>query len=273
MASIRQRNGRRQARIIRKGHPDVTKTFRTKQDAERWSRATEVAIDKGALVATAASERITLGDLVGRYLHEVTPTLKGAQDDAIRLRALMRHPICRLAIARVTPSRIAKFRDERLGMVHPGTVIRELAYLSAIFNHARREWEVGVENPVSKVRKPSAPAGRERILSLDEEAKLIDALKPSGRRSPWVRPLVQVALETAMRRGELLSLRWKDVSLESRTATLFDTKNGEGRVVPLSSRGIDVLAQLPRSITGYVFPITACAASAAFERGHPSKDQ
>lgn len=266
MASIRQRDGRWQARVIRKGHPDVTKTFQTKQEAERWSRSVEADMDRGRYVSTTHAERTTLGQIIERYLIDVTPTLKGAQEDTIRLRALLRHPMCTLAMTTVTPNRIAQFRDERLKQVSAGTVIRELAYLSAIINHARREWGVNVENPVSWVRKPSAPAGRDRILSDAEEVRLLEALRPTGRRSPWMYPLVVLALETAMRRGELLGLHWDDVSLTNRTATLHNTKNGEARCVPLSSRAVEVLRALPRSITRQVIPMKAFTACAAFER-------
>ena len=266
MASIRQRNGRWQARIIRKGHTDEARTFATRQDAQKWARAVESSMDRGGYVSSTSAERITLAEIIARYLEDVTPTLKGAKDDAIRLRALMRHHMCRLAMTAVTPSRIAQFRDDRLQQVSAGTVIRELACLSAIINHARREWGVEIENPVSRVRKPPAPAGRDRVLSEAEEARLLAALHPTGRRSPWLLPLVLLALQTAMRRGELLALRWEDVNLSTRTARLHDTKNGEGRVVPLSSRAMEVLQALPRSITGQVIPMTACAACAAFDR-------
>lgn len=266
MASISLRGDRWQVRVRRKGHATETRSFATKQDAERWARSLEVAMDRGSHIHPSNADNFSLGGLVERYLQDVTPKLKGAKEDSYRLRALMRHPICKLGIGAVTPYRIAQFRDERLKQVSAGTVIRELAYLSAIINHARREWCVNVENPVRRVRKPSAPTGRDRVLSEAEQARLLEALQPTGRRSPWMRPLVMLALETAMRRGELLALRWEDVSLSSRTALLHDTKNGEGRVVPLSSRAIEVLQALPRSMTGQVIPMTAFAACAAFER-------
>jgi integrase len=212
------------------------------------------------------AQRTTLGDLIERYLVEVTPTLKGVKEDTIRLRALMRHSMCSYALVALTPTSIAKYRDERLQKVSSGTVIRELAYISAVINHARREWSINIENPVSRVRKPSAPVGRDRVLTSDEEARLFQALQPTGRRSPWLLPLVVLALETSMRRGELLGLLWQDMNLEKRTATLHDTKNGEGRVVPLSSRAVEVLQALPRSICGHVIPLTSFAASAAFDR-------
>lgn len=266
MASFSYRGNRWQVRVRRKGHPTETRSFATRQDAEKWARALEADMDRGAYLPLGEAQRITLGDLIERYLIEVTPTLKGAKEDTFRLRAMMRHPMCKLVLTAITPTCIAKYRDERLLKVGPGTVIRELAYISAVINHARREWSINVENPVSRVRKPSPPPGRDRVLTRAEETRLFEALRPTGRRSPWLYPLVVLALETAMRRGELLALRWEDVNLATRTAILHDTKNGEARVVPLSSRALEVLQALPGSITGQVIPMTSFAACAAFER-------
>ena len=272
MASFSYRGNRWQVRVRRKGHPTETRSFSARQDAEKWARALEADMDRGVYAPVGEAQRITLGDLIKRYLIEVTPTLKGAKEDTIRLRAMMRHPMCNLALTAVTPTKIAKFRDERLQKVSSGTVIRELAYVSAIINHARREWSINIENPVSRVRKPSSPAGRDRVLTSVEEVRLFEALRPTGRRSPWLLPLVVLALETAMRRSELLGLRWQDVNLGKRTASLHDTKNGEGRVVPLSSKAVEILQALPRSICGRVIPLTSFAASAAFDRATERAD-
>ncbi|MCV2362489.1 site-specific integrase [Paucibacter sp. DJ1R-11] len=266
MASIRQRQGRWQARITREGHPDQVKTFGSKSEAERWARAVEAEMDKGHFVSLAEVQRTTLADIIKRYVREVTPTMKSAPEDTLRLNALARKRIASWSLANLTSSRIAAFRDERLKEVSAGTVIRELAYLSSIFNHARREWGIGLPNPVQLVRKPATPPGRNRVLTAEERQKLLAALEPIGRRSSWTKPLVVLALETAMRRGELLALRWEHINLEQRTAFLPDTKNGTARTVPLSSNAIATLRALPRSITGQVFPLKYFSADAAFKR-------
>jgi len=69
-----------------------------------------------------------------------------------------------------------------------------------------------------------------------------------------------------MRRSELLALRWEDINLDRRTATLHMTKNGESRVVPLSTTAIQTLTSMPRSICGAIFPITSCALAANFDK-------
>ena len=266
MASFRQRNGKWQARVIRDGYPDQTKTFESKTDAEKWARALESEIDKGQFVNTSEAYQTTLRDTIARYLLEVTPTMKGAAPDTIRLKAIMRKPIAKWSLANLSATRMAAYRDERLKEVSSGTVIRELAYLSSIINHARREWGINVPNPVQMVRKPQSPQARSRVLTEVEIAKLLQALEPLGRRSHWTKPAVQLALETAMRRGELLSLRWENIDLQCRTAFLPDTKNGDSRTVPLSTAAVQVLQGIPKHISGVVIPVKFFSLDAAFKR-------
>ena len=266
MASLRQHGKGWQARIRRQGYPDITKSFQIRQDAERWARALEAELDKGQFVSIDEAQRSTLGDLIGRYLVEVTPTMKGAIEHTIRLKAIMRRPIAKWSMANLSAARIAAYRDERLKQVSAGTVIRELAYLSSIINHARREWGINVSNPVQLVRKPQSPQARSRVLTNEEIEKLLQALEPHGRRSHWTKPAVQLALATAMRRGELLSLRWENIDLHGRTAFLPDTKNGDSRTVPLSIAAVQVLEGLPKHISGFVIPVKFFSLDAAYKR-------
>lgn len=265
MASVRQRGERWQARITRHGFPSEVRSFRTRQEAEAWARSIEVEVDKGIYQSRTTAERTTLADILQRYAEEVTPCKKGGKDEAIRLNAMRKARIAKYALANLTPAVVAHFRDERLRVVSPGTVIRDLAVLSSILNHARREWGFPIENAVQSIRKPRQPQGRERLVSDDEEHALLDAVAPIGRRSPWVQPVIILALETAMRRGELLGLRWEHVNLDRRTALLPDTKNGSRRVVPLSPRAVETLRRMPRSIDGRVFPISAAALHLRFK--------
>jgi integrase len=266
MASFRQRSNKWQARVSRDGYPDQVKTFEARVDAERWARSVEAEMDKGAFVDTQEAQRTTLRELILRYAQEVTPTTKSLTEDTYRLKALARRPIADWSLTNLSAARIAAYRDLRLKEVSNGTVIRELAYLSSIINHARREWGINIQNPTQHVRKPATPAGRTRKLSKDETNKLFNALEPTGRQNIWVLPVVRLALETAMRRSEILGLRWENIDLIRQTAFLPDTKNGTSRTVPLSAAAIEVLRSLPRNISGIVFPIHYFTLSAAFKR-------
>ncbi|WP_449412408.1 site-specific integrase [Pandoraea soli] len=266
MASISRRGDRWQVRVRRRGFPLEVKTFTTRLEAERWARSIETEIDRGSYVSRSEAESTTLGDILERYTVDVCPLLRGGPEDTIRLRAMCRRKLAKLSMTALTPMAIAVYRDERLKHVAPGTVIRELAYLSAIINHARREWGINVTNPVASVRKPPTPQGRDRVLLADEEERLLVALTPTGRRNPWLRPMAILSLETAMRRGELLQLRWSNINLDSQTALLPMTKNGTARTVPLSRKAVDLLRDLPRCADGRVFPIEAAAHHAAFKK-------
>jgi integrase len=178
---------------------------------------------------------------------------------------MMRHWIGSLTMIQLTPAKIAQYRDERLKKVSAGAVIRELAYISSIINHSRREWGINMTNPVPFVKKPPSPQGRNRTLTNDELERLFKACIPRVKNGNiWVLPIVKFALASAMRRGEILGLYWHQVNLEKRTAHIPLTKNGESRTVPLSSEAISILKELPRNIDGVVFPIKHTNLSAHF---------
>ena len=266
MATFRNRSGKWQARVQTKGHAALSKTFINKVDAERWAKQIEVEIQKGSYTNLVLAERTIFAEIIERYIAEVLPTMRGGKADYIRLKALARRPIAKLNMVALTPQKIAQHRDERLKEIAPATVIRELSYFSSIISYARKEWGLNINNPVALVARPKNPQGRSRILDATETNALFEALKPTGRRSIWMLPLVKLALETAMRRSELLGLRWEYIDLGRRTIFLKLTKNGTSRTVPLSTHAIQILTQMPRNLDGRVFPVTHEVVSQAFNR-------
>jgi len=266
VATLRKRsNGHWQARV-RKAKQTLTKTFIHKADAEKWAKQVEVELDKGSYNNLVLAERTTFAEIIERYIVEVLPTMRGGKADFIRLKALARRPIAKLNMVALTPQKIAQHRDERLKEIAPATVIRELSYFSSIITYARKEWGINIINPVALVARPKNSQGRSRILDAPETNALFEKLKPIGRRSIWMLPLVKLALETAMRRSELLGLRWEHIDLRRRTIFLQLTKNGTSRTVPLSTHAIQILTEIPRSIDGRVFPVTHEVVSQAFNR-------
>ena len=263
MATISNRNNKWHVRVRRSGQPTVAKTFLIRTDAEKWARSIEIEIDRGTYINTSFAQKTLFKDLIQQYLKEVTPTHRGAPEDTYRLKKMMRNPISELNLTELTPNRIANYRDERLKEVKSNTVIRELAYISSMINHARREWGLGIINPVAQIRKPSQPQGRERVLNDVEINRLLQELE---KINPYLKSLCRFALETAMRRGELMSLLWKNINFEKRVAFLPITKNGRSRSVPLSTKAVEILNLLPRDIEGRVFPLNKQTVSILFLR-------
>lgn len=263
MATLRNRKNKWQARVRRSGQPDVTKTFFIRTDAEKWARSIEIQIDRGSYINASYAQKTLFKDLIQQYLKEVTPTLRSGTEDTYRLKKMMRNPISQLNLIELTPNKIASYRDERLKEVKPNTVIRELASISSMINHARREWGLNIINPVSQIRKPPQSQGRERVLSDAEMDRILCELE---KINPFLKPLTEFALETAMRRGELMSLLWVNVDFQKCIAFLPITKNGKSRSVPLSPQAIKILRTLPRDIEGRVFPLNKGTVSTLFLR-------
>ena len=129
---------------------------------------------------------------------------------------------------------------------------------------ARLEWGVPMpSNPVDAVRIPNGIKRRERRLRDGE----YDALKEAAQscRNTLIWPLVDFAIETGMRRSEILSLRWENLSDQERIASLPDTKNGSKRDVPLTQKAAEVIARLPAHRDN-VFPTSDYAVRHAWDR-------
>lgn len=259
MATIRQRGDRYQVRIQRKGFPDVSKSFTTKEDAQKWARGIERQMDLGEFSPVGLD---TLADLIARYLKEVTPHKKGATQERYRLAGIKADRIGKLAVKDLSPVEVAAYRDRRLKDRKPVTVLHDLCTLSAVLEHARLEWSVPITNPVRAIRKPSAGKGRDRRLQDGEYERLLAELRKA--RTPWIAPLFVFSIETACRRGEALALKWSDVDLAKRIAVFRDTKVGESRVIPLSKAAVATLEALPRDMKGRVFPISDTGVDGSF---------
>lgn len=131
-----------------------------------------------------------------------------------------------------------------------------LAIVSHLFTIARKEWGLsGLLNPVLDVAKPSTVGTeRDRRLVGDEETRL---LKAAEACTWWLRPSIVLAIETAMRRGELASLRWEWIDVEEATLRLPQTKNGTARRIPLSPAALAQLKTMARNIDGRVLGTNA----------------
>ena len=234
--------------VIRKtGWPTNAKTFRTKRDAEDWSRRTEDEMVRGVYIQRSGSERLTLENALQRYLREVSPTKKPTTQkaEATKAQQLIQH-LGKYSLAALSSEVIANYRDTRLGSLtnrgqptSNNTVRLELALLSHLFTVAIQEWGLGLTfNPVLNIRKPSPGEGRNRRLMADEEKRLMAAVgKHSNPMLGWI---VQIALATGMRASEIAGLRRSQVDVQKRIVRLSDTKNDSARTVPLTKLATEI---------------------------------
>lgn len=249
MATISKSSfGSFRVQIRRSGQPALSKSFKTKQEAQEWASRTEYEINTGIYINRTEAERITFAELVDRYISEVSVLKKGYKQEVPKLRVINR-TLGQYRVLQMQSKHIALYRDSRINSGKAGaTVLRELSLISQIFDIAIKEWAIPIHgNPSKFIKKPKPSKGRERRLSIEEERRLLTACKAT--RAPLLHSLVVVALETGMRLGELLSLTWNNVNIDKKTAFLPDTKNGERRTVPLSSKAIMILISMPRNIS------------------------
>lgn len=266
MATIRKLRGRWQGQVRRKGMQPRAKSFDSKSEAEKWARNLEAELDRcGSMPDTRLAEQMTVHDLLTRYRREITAAKRSPKPEAIRIGGILKRAICYRTLAILSASDIALYRDERLKLVAGSTVLKELNILGHAIDIARKEWGVHLpQNPCRMIRRPAPARARDRRLQDGEEQKLLDAAD-SGR-NPYMRALIIVAIETAMRQGELLSLSWENVNFERRVVHLDMTKNGESRDVPLSKRALEELRRLyDARLHNKVFPTTKGAVCQAWE--------
>lgn len=298
MASFRKRGELQwQARVRRRGYPDQVKTFNTRADAEEWARAIEHQIDRGAFVSRTEAEATTLYEALSRYEREITAHKKGEVAERSVLRIWKASELAIRTMPAIRSSDIAKLRDQWLKSVKPATVLRRFQVLSHVFNIARKEWGMeSLSNPLELVRKPQPNNSRTRRLltttcsgmavggELPVSAEK-DTEQSPGRSSPddeleriiaatesdVLPSIIQLAVETAMRRSEIVSLRWEHINVRDRVAHLPKTKNGDSRDVPLSTKAVAIFESLARTnniLKGdtRVFRIRSDAVTRAFER-------
>jgi len=272
MATIRKRENNNfisyEVQVRKKGYGVLTKTFRNRQDAEKWGRITESEMDRGVFVSRSEAENTTLSDTLDRYLKDVTPTKKGKKRESSRIQRWKLNPLAKRMMASIRGKDIADFRDsERKRGLAENTIRLDIALLSVVFETARKEWGMeSLSNPCKAIKLPSSSKQRDRRLESHEEEFLIKGIKRCCRNH-FVTPIVKFALETAMRQSEILTLEWKNVNLTKKTVLLEDTKNGEKRFVPLSPKAHDILEILPRDIKGgRVFKMTQDGLIRAFNR-------
>lgn len=261
MASIQKRTRKDgtttyRVQIRMKGNPPERATFKRLTDAKKWAADTESAIRDGRYFKTREAQRHTLADMLDRYSRDVLPARKDSYERARHLKR-WNTDLGYLPLADVTPAKIAETRDKMLteqtpntGVLRtPATVNRYMAALSHVFTLAVNEWGWLEDSPMRKVKKLKEPRGRIRFLSEDET---IDGVLVEGERTrllrackaspnPYLYPAVVLALSTGMRQGEIMGLSWPVVDLKQGRITLYETKNGEIRVVPVAGHALELL--------------------------------
>ena len=229
----------------------------------------EVKADRRELPADPkALDGVTLRDLIEKYRDEVTPRKRRAAIETMVLNAFLRDDLCSLSLSALTSEHFVKHVDKRLSKVKPTTLKRDLGTIHHLFETAKNEWGLPIrENPLTPVLKRLAgDRRRERRLSRTEEEALLTSARKSRNR--YVAPIIIAALETSMRRGEILAMTLKHLDMARKEVFIPESKNGHSRTVPLTDRAM-VAIEKAMQVSDYgshVFPVSANAFRLAWER-------
>lgn len=279
MGSIRRKElaGRKpswEARISIKGHPALSKSFPSKREATEWVQREELKIRRGGKVSRVG-EKTTIDEALTEYLDAHSKTDKdgnkvstltntkryAVESVSYHLGLFTVDSLDRKKISAflkklqetVIPAPANKTKSHPLydgdkqRTYSPGSA-RKLFYAlkTAIEWHAREHhYELGDKFTAVEV-PPAWSAPRDRRLDGDEEQRLIAACDGMYKDPEGWRLMIGMALETAMRAGELLGMRWDEVKLKERFVVIPKEreKTRKGRQVPLSKKALSILATL-----------------------------
>ncbi|HYD81873.1 MAG TPA: site-specific integrase [Paucimonas sp.] len=236
-----------------------------------WAAIVESEMARGVFFSRTEAESTTLGDALERYWREIRSKMRNAERDKYQHQRWLAHPLSKRFLASIHGSNLAQYRDERRAAGKAENTIRiELAYLSQLFEVCRKEWGMdGLANPVRNIRMPSGSRERDRRLKPGEYELLTAELAKSD--NPWLLPAFNLAIETSLRQGMLFKLRWEWVNLHARVIDVPPGFRGTGNkavpaAIPLSTKAVQVLAALPRSLNGAILGCSQNALMCAWKR-------
>ena len=244
MAHIRRHRNKWQSIVRISGHPIIAKSFTSKTDARHWAASVELKVKRDDVGLSKISFP-SFKDIALRYIGEVSSTKKSFIKERYIINALMNESWAEYPIHKINPCVIGKYRDKHIKRISGSSVNRSLDAISTIFTTCKKEWGYPVSNPVTSIRRPKKAEPRNRRFTDHELDKLIKG----NRASPKLRSIIQIALETAMRQGEILRIKPEHINGNTLFIPIAKTKP---RTIPLTLKAVSLLnnAELPFNITG-----------------------
>jgi integrase len=271
MASILKRKRNKKTTYLvfirRKGIKPILKSFINKSDAQKWARGIERELDQGRYIDYGEASKITLGEVMQRYIREDKhKKIKSWRMHEFRIGILLKDTIADTNLLRLSSKHLSEFKDRKRKEVGPSTWNKYLSLISVVIDTAMKDWGIYLpNNPVRNADREKEPRPRDRTLVDDEYQRLLqacDQMKQTRFRKGdtaihlYLKSMIIFSVETAIRQGELLAMRYDQFNFDKRTLYIPETKNGEPRTIPLSTKAIKIIQSVPRRIDGKVFPLS-----------------
>lgn len=281
MASILEINGRWRA-LIRKSGIVRCKTFDTKGAAKTWATRMEADIDGYRVRGKFSAGKVTIGELINKYTADIYPIKPYGRSKQRELAKLERE-IGELPAGIHTSNDLTRYYTRRIQEgAGPVTIAASLFYLGRVLRIAREVWHLDVPlEPVQEAKSAMALLGkagrsnsRDRPVKAEEIAALTSYFRAKEQRVLPMADIIEFAVGTAMRLGEICRIRWDDYEPQSRIITIRDRKHPKDRIgnnqrVPLVTvTGFDpavIIARQPKR-SERIFPVLERSVSRIFAR-------
>jgi integrase len=264
-----QKRGKRWRAIVRKGGKSLSRSFDSKADAKTWAGEQEAEIARGTFADRRELKDRTLGTDLPKYPEEV-----GAQGTKRRTLERMGRELADTRLLGLTPRAVIEYARRRKALGRdPATVEQDVIYLRTFWHYAQTVWELPLpENPVTIARHQmqhegltAAPKERNRRLSNAEHYTLLGYF-----RGHWMADVIDFAILTAMRAGEIVRITWADLDEDKRLVTIRDRKHprykaGNDQDIPLLGEAWDIVQRQPKT-DARIFPYARQTISNTFAR-------
>ncbi|HEX7318877.1 MAG TPA: site-specific integrase [bacterium] len=243
-----RRNGAWYIDYVSNGKRVRMKVGSSKYLADLALKDIEVKKVKGKFLGIADVQNVIFDKLCDDYLQfsRANKAYRSYRRDLSSLKQMLR-TFGGKPVAAITAYEFEQYKNLRRQDVSPASVNREISCVKHMFNKAV-QWGYLNNNPLRLVMKFKEPPGRVRYLNEEEINRLIAAC------NGHVRSMVIMALNTGMRRGEILNLKWGDVDLRNRVIVCRRTKNNETRMIPVNDvLYAEIRAMGPQMAEQYVF--------------------
>lgn len=253
MASIQKRNDSYRVRVKHQGQFIESKTFRSRNEAQQWGMQIEAKLRLGLYFGSDTTSKpnneVLFEAAATHYMRTHSIHKRIVRCETSRLQILIKR-WGKLPLCRVNKSSVISLRDDLLKLGRSGETINHyFNTLSKLFQMLNDEWDMDIPNPIKGIKRMPSSPGRTKRININLESILISSCKQLSLH--LLSSIIQFAIQTGMRRGEIMSLSWADIDLPNRKAYLHQTKNGEPRQVPLTRQAMAILEGLSRNEERY----------------------
>lgn len=260
MASIHKHGSNWRCQVRKEGYPAQSKTFNSKVKAVAWGNEVESQMSRQVFLGSTTAQTMTIGKMLERYLREESSKKASHKADISRSQHLYA-ALGEYRVHTLASIRLAQYKADRLVHVSAQSVVHELNLLHRAYAVAVNEWGIILPNGIPRTKRPSLPKGRDKRVTPQQLAAII-----ANTESHELGTVIRLAVETAMRRSELLGIQWENINLPRRSVYLPHTKTNTPRTVPLSSHALSLLQEIGPPGSGPVFSLAPDSVTQGFKR-------